>query len=111
MTKKLTSDEAKQRMREYLKEKGVSLTDAEITCSYKRGYLSAGGVVGSDKLAAFVSAYPDCDLYYIITGTHDGDPRLRTAERLISECAEHLSLGQRNLKVLNKMVTNMVTKN
>lgn len=97
-------------MREYLKERNISLSDAETTCSYKRGYLSAGGVVGSDKLAAFIEAYPDCDLYYIVTGSLQGDPRIDRMNALISECADSIGEGQKTLKALNKLVTDMVTK-
>lgn len=110
MTKKLKADEAKQRMREYLKANEISLSEAETTCSYKRGYLSAGGVVGSDKLAAFVEAYPDCDLYYIVTGSRDGDPRIERMQAIISECTERINLGYKGIKALNKLVTDMVTK-
>ena len=110
MTKKIKNDEAKQRMRAYLKDRGISLSDAEAICSYKRGYLSAGGVVGSDKLTAFIEAYPDCDLYYIVTGNRHGDPRIDRAHSLITECSALVDSEQKKLKALEKLVTNMVTK-
>lgn len=97
-------------MREYLRDREISLSEAETTCSYKRGYLSAGGVVGSDKLAAFVEAYPDCDLYYIVTGSRNGDPRIDRMKSLASECADYINKGNKTLKALNKLVTDMVTK-
>lgn len=72
MTKKIDEkSEAKQRMRQFLKENGIDLRAAEKECGYNAGYLSAGGVVGSDKLAMFVTAYPQADLYYLVTGGRD----------------------------------------
>lgn len=109
MTKKLQPDEAKQRMREYLKEKGIPNRTAEVTCGYKRGYLSAGGVVGSDKLASFLFAYPDCDLYYIITGNHIGDPRVKAIKELLQTYISNAKENENIIKALNTLVTNMVT--
>lgn len=110
MTKKIgEQDHAKQRMREYLTENNISFAQAEIICGYKRGFLSAGGTVGSDKLAMFTQAYPDSDMYYIVTGSR-GDPRLETARRLIDELKTKSSELAKNLKALDVLVTNMVTK-
>ena len=110
MTKKVQPDEAKQRMREYLKDKGISNRAAEVTCNYKRGYLSAGGVVGSDKLASFLFAYPDCDLYYIITGNHDVDPRVKAIRKLLQSYISNAKENEKIIKALNTLVTNMATK-
>lgn len=72
MTKKIDEkSETKQRMRQYLKENGIDLRTAEKECGFNRGFLSAGGVVGSDKLAMFITAYPQADLYYLVTGGND----------------------------------------
>ena len=72
MTKKIDDrSEAKQRIRQFLKSNGVDMRAAEKKCGFKPGYLSAGGVVGSDKLAKFTTAYPNADLYYIVTGVPD----------------------------------------
>lgn len=72
MTKKIDEkSETKQRMRQYLKENGIDMRTAERKCGYIPGYLSAGGVVGSDKLAKFINAYPQADLYYLVTGGYD----------------------------------------
>lgn len=105
MTKKIDSqDFAKQRMREYLKKKGINLVTAEQECGFKRGFLSAGGVVGSDKLSQFVETYPDVDLYYIITG-HEDAFRLALNEKIqdIKELIKNV------LETVNT-VTNTVTK-
>lgn len=110
MTKKIdTSHEAKQRMREYLKNRGITMTEAETACGFKRGYLTAGGVVGSDKLAAFVTAYPDCDIYYIITGRRHDDARLQRVLQLAADGMEACSQNRKILKAINNLVTNMVT--
>ena len=109
MTKRVGPDEAKQRMREYLKDKGISHTEAEIACNFKRGYFSAGGIVGSDKLANFLAAYPDCDLYYIITGTHDGDPRLKALKTILDELETDSKKEQKRLRAAVGLVTSMVT--
>lgn len=72
MTKKIDEkSETKQRMRQFLKENGIDLRTAERECGFNKGYLSAGGVVGSDKLAMFINAYPKADLYYLVTGGRD----------------------------------------
>ena len=72
MTKRIDDrSEAKQRIRSYLKERGIDMSAAERRCGFKRGFLSAGGVIGSDKLAMFITAYPEADLYQIVTGDRD----------------------------------------
>ena len=72
MTKKIDAkSETKQRIRQYLKEIGVDLRTAEKKSGFKPGYLSAGGVVGSDKLSLFVKAFPSADLFYLVTGLPD----------------------------------------
>lgn len=72
MTKKIDErSETKQRMRQFLKENGIDMRTAERKCGYIPGYLSAGGVVGSDKLAMFITAFPQADLYFLVTGGHD----------------------------------------
>ena len=58
----------KMRMREYFRRRGISIADAERRCGFARGFLSTGGVVGSDKLAKMIEAFPDADLYYLVTG-------------------------------------------
>ena len=72
MTKKIDEkSETKQRMRQFLKENGIDLRTAERECGFNKGYLSAGGVVGSDKLAMFINAYPKADLHFLVTGGRD----------------------------------------
>ena len=72
MTKKIDErSETKQRIRQFLKDNGIDMRTAEKTCGFKPGYLSAGGVVGSDKLAQFIMAYPSADLHFVVTGTPD----------------------------------------
>ncbi len=72
MTKKIDEKyETKQRMRQFLKDNDIDLRTAEDKCGFVRGFLSAGGVVGSDKLAKFSMAYPQADLYYLVTGDRD----------------------------------------
>lgn len=72
MTKKIDeNDFAKQRIRQWFKQRGVNFRHAEEICGLKRGFLSAGGVVGSDKLAQICEVYPDIDIYYIVTGKQD----------------------------------------
>lgn len=79
MTKKIdNSGKAKQRMREYLRSVGVDFSTAEKMCGFKRGFLSAGGVVGSDKLSMFIESFPEADLYHIVTGKPD-----KTRERML----------------------------
>ena len=111
MTKRIDTarQDAKQRMREYLNEKKISYAQAEVTCGFKRGFLSAGGIVGSDKLNQFLQAFPDCDIYYIVSG-NAGDLRLNTVNRLIGEIKTKSGELAKTLKALDKMVANMVTK-
>ena len=69
MTKKIeNSPTAKTRIREYLSDNGLSVRSVELQCGYSNGFLSAGGEIGSDRLARFVENYPDSDLFYIVTG-------------------------------------------
>ncbi len=95
MTKRIDErSEAKQRIRSYLKERGIDMSAAERRCGFKRGFLSAGGIVGSDKLAMFIEAFPEADLYYIVTGDRD-------RQRVIYEDF---------VDDLIKLVTDLVTK-
>ena len=104
MTKKIDEkSETKQRIRQYLKSKGVDMRTAERACGFKLGYLSAGGVVGSDKLAKFITAYPEADLHYIVTGRYSV-----TKAQLIAEAVDY---AERALNDIRLMVTNMVTDN
>lgn len=92
MTKKIESEnKAKQRMRAYLKSIGVDYSAAEKACGYKRGFFSAGGIVGSDKLAMFMEAYPKADLYYIVTG-HQDARRLQMVKALQNIAAEIIDI-------------------
>lgn len=96
MSKKIDDkSEAKQRIRQFFKDHGIDLRTGEKECGFGYGYLSTGGVVGSDKLAKFITAYPDADLYYIVTGEKD----------------RHRKIYEDFVDDLIKMVTNLVTKN
>jgi len=76
MTKRLeNSPTAKSRIREYISDRGLAVRAVEIQCGYSNGFLSAGGEIGSDRLAMFVKNYPDADLDYIITGRHSPERR------------------------------------
>lgn len=109
MTKKIDENsEAKQRMREFLKTRGIDLRTAERMCGYRRGFLSAGGVVGSDKLAMFASAFPDCNLHLIITGMFR-EPRQLAAKKAIAELKARSRSLSRDIEALEELVTSMVT--
>ena len=69
MTKKIeNTPTAKSRIREYISENNLAVKAVETQCGYSNGFLSAGGEIGSDRLAKFVENYPDADLYYIVMG-------------------------------------------
>lgn len=69
MTKRIeNSPTAKMRIREYISDNGLGVKEVETACGYSNGFLSAGGEIGSDRLAKFVQRYPDADLQYIVTG-------------------------------------------
>ncbi len=69
MTKKIeNSPTAKSRIREYISEHELVVKAVETQCGYSNGFLSAGGEIGSDRLAKFIENFPDADLYYIVLG-------------------------------------------
>lgn len=69
MTKKIeNSPTSKTRIREYISEHSLQTKAVEVQCGYSNGFLSAGGEIGSDRLARFIENFPDADLYYIVTG-------------------------------------------
>ena len=70
MTKRVeNSPTAKTRIREYISAHNLQVKSVEVQCGYSNGFLSAGGEIGSDRLAMFVENFPDADLYYIVTGS------------------------------------------
>lgn len=69
MSKKIeNSPTAKSRIREYISEHQLAVKAVETQCGYSNGFLSAGGEIGSDRLARFIENFPDADLYYIVIG-------------------------------------------
>lgn len=69
MSKKIeNSPTAKSRIREYISEHQLAVKAVETQCGYSNGFLSAGGEIGSDRLARFIENFPDADLYYIVLG-------------------------------------------
>jgi len=69
MSKKIeNSPTAKSRIREYISEHQLAVKSVETQCGYSNGFLSAGGEIGSDRLARFIENFPDADLYYIVLG-------------------------------------------
>lgn len=69
MSKKIeNSPTAKSRIREYISEHQLAVKAVETQCGYSNGFLSAGGEIGSDRLARFIENFPDADLYYIVMG-------------------------------------------
>jgi len=69
MSKKIeNSPTAKSRIREYISEHQLAVKAVETQCGYSNGFLSAGGEIGSDRLAKFIENFPDADLYYIVMG-------------------------------------------
>lgn len=70
MSKKIeNSPTAKSRIREYISEHQLAVKAVETQCGYSNGFLSAGGEIGSDRLARFIENFPDADLYYIVMGS------------------------------------------
>lgn len=69
MSKKLEdTPTAKRRIKEFIAENKLTTKEVEVKCGYSNGFLSAGGEIGSDRLAKFIENYPSADLYYIVTG-------------------------------------------
>ena len=101
MTKKIeNSPTAKSRIREYISEHELVVKAVETQCGYSNGFLSAGGEIGSDRLARFIENYPDADLFYIVMGRkRDTEkPQMSEVEK------ERLALSMELADVLKKII-------
>ncbi len=98
---------AKKRIREFFYSKGLDLKTAESRCGYARGFLSAGGVVGSDKLEKLVAAYPEIDLNWVVTGVVRED-NIKMPESNTYKDAYHAAMLQ--ISALNRLVEELEDK-
>ena len=101
MSKKIeNTPTAKSRIREYVSEHELVVKAVEMQCGYSNGFLSAGGEIGSDRLAKFIANYPDADLYYIVMG--------KKQEAEVSQMSEidkrRLALSMELTDVLKKII-------
>lgn len=101
MSKKIEkSPTAKSRIREYISEHELVVRAVEIQCGYSNGFLSAGGEIGSDRLAKFIENYPDADLFYIVMGR-----KSETEKSQMSDVEkERLALSLELADVLKKII-------
>ena len=61
----------KDRLKQLAQNKGLSIRSFEETCGLGRGNISnmsQDGSIGSDKLSKIFDAFPDTDLYWLLTG-------------------------------------------
>ena len=61
----------KDRLKQLAQNKGLSIRSFEETCGLGRGNvsnMSQDGSIGSDKLSKIFDAFPDTDLYWLLTG-------------------------------------------
>lgn len=99
MSKKIeNSPTAKSRIREYISEHELAVRAVEVQCGYSNGFLSAGGEIGSDRLAKFIENYPDADLFYIVTGKKYEKPQMSEVEK------KRLALSLELADVLKKII-------
>ncbi len=62
---------SKQRILKYLQIKGIGKRDFARDTGLSHTILNSGNNLGTDKLEKIFSAYPDINLYWVITGTGD----------------------------------------
>lgn len=101
MSKKIeNSPTAKSRIREYISEHQLAVKAVETQCGYSNGFLSAGGEIGSDRLARFIENFPDADLYYIVLGK-----KLQQDTRNVSEIEQkRIALSIELADVLKRII-------
>lgn len=101
MTKKIeNSPTAKSRIREYISDHQLAVKAVETQCGYSNGFLSAGGEIGSDRLAKFIENFPDADLYYIVLGKkrESSHPEMSEVEK------KRLTLSMELASVLKRII-------
>lgn len=99
MSKKIeNSPTAKSRIREYISEHQLAVKAVETQCGYSNGFLSAGGEIGSDRLAKFIENFPDADLFYIVMGKKFEKPQMSEVEK------ERIALSMELADVLKKII-------
>lgn len=99
MSKKIEkSPTAKSRIREYISEHQLAVKAVETQCGYSNGFLSAGGEIGSDRLAKFIENFPDADLFYIVMGKKFEKPQMSEVEK------ERIALSMELADVLKKII-------
>ena len=59
---------AADRLREYLRFKGINNSQAEIHCGLSNGYVSSSKSMGSDKLEKILNTYHDLSAEWLMRG-------------------------------------------
>lgn len=57
------------RLREYLKYKGINNFQAENDCGLSNGYIASSKSIGSDKLEKILNTYHDLSAEWLLRGT------------------------------------------
>lgn len=57
------------RLREYLKFKGINNSKAEKDCGLSNGFIKSANSIGSDKLENILNAYHDLSAEWLLRGT------------------------------------------
>lgn len=71
MRRNFMAETIKDRLKQLAQDKGLSIRSFEETCGLGRGNvsnMSQDGSIGSDKLSKIFDAFPDTDLYWLLTG-------------------------------------------
>ncbi len=79
---------SKQRILEYLQIKGIGKRDFARDTGLSHTILNSGNNLGTDKLEKIISAYPDINIYWVVTGTGDMILTKSQAEAFNSEDSE-----------------------
>lgn len=72
------ADTIKERLKQLAQSKELSIRAFEETCGLGRGNISnmsPDGSIGSDKLSKIIDTFPDCDIYWLLTGR--GNPNVK----------------------------------
>jgi len=92
-------ENSKERVLKYLELKGVSKREFYLSTGLSNGFLDKTNNIGADKMERILSAYPDMDLYYIVTGY--GQP-------VVQESNKYAAL--KNLIVPDKSIPNSIVE-
>lgn len=101
---------AKERVREYIKSQKVSFAEAERRAGLARGYLNIDSEMSTSTLKRIITAFPNMDLEYIVTGVKNNkNSIIRSLEESVSQYKKLYETTLSQNELLNKMLKSIET--